>query len=70
MDEALAREMSVELASMVAALNRLGELTMSIADEDERRAYRHTIGQLIVRCDFELIQPIAKIYPHLDPVKG
>lgn len=69
MDEALARKISVELSSMVAAFNRLSELTLSIADENERRGYRRSLGELMVRCDSDLIRPISKAYPHLDPIK-
>jgi hypothetical protein len=70
MDETLAREISVELSSMVAAFNRLSELTLSIADENERRNYRKSLGELMARCDHDLIRPISKAYPHLDPIKG
>ncbi|MEQ1819428.1 MAG: hypothetical protein ABL871_12535 [Terricaulis sp.] len=69
MDEALARKISVELSSMVAAFNRLSDLTLSIADENERRGYRRSLGELMARCDNDLIQPISRAYPHLDPIK-
>lgn len=69
MDEPLARQISVELSSMVAAFNRLSALTLSIADENERRGYRRSLGELMARCDHDLIRPIAKAYPHLDPIK-
>ncbi|MEZ5971506.1 MAG: hypothetical protein R3C31_06885 [Hyphomonadaceae bacterium] len=69
MDEPLARQISVELSSMIAAFNRLSELTLSIADENERRDYRKSLGELMARCDHGLIRPITKAHPHLDPIK-
>lgn len=69
MDEALARKISAELSSMVAAFNRLSELTLSIADENERLGYRRSLGEFMARFDNDLIRPISKVYPHLDPIK-
>ena len=69
MDETLARAISAELASIVAAFNRLSHLSLSITDEEERRAYRKSLGELMARCDHDLLRPIAKRYPHIDPVR-
>ncbi len=68
MDEALARKISIELSSMVGTFNRLSELTLSITDESERHSYRRSLGELMARCDKDLIRPISQAYPHLDPI--
>ncbi|MEJ0059060.1 MAG: hypothetical protein WDM79_05555 [Terricaulis sp.] len=70
MNEAVARAISAELSLMLAAFNRLTALTQSISDEDERSSYRRSLGELMVRCEQELVRPISKKYPHLDPIKG
>ncbi len=70
MDEGLARELSDELSMIVSSFNRLSELTLSIPDEDERRSYRQSLGELMAHCDHQLIRPIAIKYPHLDPIRA
>ncbi len=69
MDEALARALAADLSTIVSSFNRLSELTLQIADEGERHSYRKSLGELMARCDHELIRPIAQKYPHLDPIK-
>lgn len=69
MDETLGRAISNEMAKIVSSLNKLSELTLSITDEGERQSYRRSLGELMARCDDELIRPIAQKFPHLDPIK-
>ena len=69
MPEELARKIAGELAVMNGSLNRLSELMQSIPDETERRAYRLSLAELMSRSDSNLARPIARAYPHLDPIK-
>ncbi|MDZ4693097.1 hypothetical protein [Terricaulis sp.] len=70
MDETTAAKLSGELKKIVEGFNLLSELSMSIPDEAERIRFRRALGQLMVVADTDLIRPIARQYPHLDPVES
>lgn len=66
MDEQTAARLAAELKSMAGHFNELSKLSMSIADEVERRQFRAALGRLMASADCVLIRPIARQYPHLD----
>jgi len=69
MDETTAAKLSGELKRLVEGFNLLSELSMSIPDETERTTFRSALGRLMVVADTDLIRPIVRQYPHLDPVE-
>jgi hypothetical protein len=68
MDEDVARQLLEELAKFGDVWNRLAELSMNIADEDDRIAFRHALGQLLGDCDCNLIRPIERRFPQLEGI--
>jgi hypothetical protein len=69
MDRAVAEDLIRLAKAFDASLNAATEATARIADHGERRAIRRAIGELIVRADEDLIRPIVRHYPDLDPDK-
>ncbi len=68
MDENVARQLLEELAKFGDVWNRLSELSMNIADEDDRIVFRRALAQLLGDCDHKLIRPIERRFPHLEGI--
>jgi hypothetical protein len=67
MDKEIARKL-VELAiALDRPLNDATELTAQISDLDERKAIRRAIAEITATAYSELLVPILRQYPDLDP---
>jgi hypothetical protein len=57
------------LLALDEPLNKATELTMKIADVEERKAVRRGIAEITTRAYTDLIRPIVQQFPDLDPEK-
>ena len=69
MNRDLAARMVEVAQSMAEPLNRLAALTEQITDEDERRDFRRRLAQIMGDIYPDLLTPIIRQYPDLDPHK-
>jgi hypothetical protein len=69
MDRAVAEELIRLVKALDGSLNAATEATAKIADPEERKAVRRAIAEIIVKADEDLIRPIVRQYPDLDPDK-
>lgn len=69
MDRAVAERLMKALLALDAPLNEAARLTETIADEGEQRAVRRAIGTVVAGIYAELMRPIIRQYPDLDPEK-
>lgn len=70
MDRSLAKQL-IELAlALDAPLNAATELTDQISDTEERTAVRRAIAEITGAAYSELILPIVRQYPDLDPERS
>jgi hypothetical protein len=69
MDRSIAEELMQALLALDGPLNRATELTGKIADADERKAVRRVIAEVTARVYTDVIRPIVRQYPDLDPQK-
>lgn len=69
MDRSIAEQLMKSLLELDAPLNRATELTEKITDPEERKAVRRGIGELTLQAYTDLIRPIVRQYPDLDPEK-
>lgn len=69
MERDLAARMIEVGQSMTEPLNRLAALTEQIAGEDERRDFRRRLAQIMGDIYPDLLIPIIRQYPDLDPHK-
>ena len=69
MNENVARALMADLQVFVACFNRLSATSMQIADDAVRLEFRRNLGQLMVKCDAELIKAITSKFPALDPLQ-
>jgi len=67
MERSVAEELMKALLALDGPLNRATELTGKIADVDERKAARRVIAEITSNLYTELIRPIVRQYPDLDP---
>ena len=67
MERSVAEELMRALLALDGPLNRATELTGKIADLDERKAARRVIAEITSNVYTELIRPIVRQYPDLDP---
>jgi hypothetical protein len=58
------------LLALDGPLNKATELTEKITDSEERKAVRRVIGGITLTAYTELIRPIVRQYPDLDPEKS
>jgi len=70
MERSVAEELMQALLALDRPLNRATELTGKIADVDERKAARRVIAEITSNVYTELIRPIVRQYPDLDPDHG
>jgi len=69
MDRATAEQLMKSLLALDGPLNRATELTEMITDPEERKAMRRSIGELTLQAYTDLIRPIVRQFPDLDPEK-
>jgi hypothetical protein len=65
------RAVAVEIMDIVAAGRELGALdilSLKIADDEERKAFRRTLAQIMALYT-DLVVSVAHQYPDLDPDK-
>jgi len=58
------------LLSLDVPLNEASALTETMADTEERRAVRRALGEITARAYTDLIRPIVRQFPDLDPEKS
>jgi len=58
-----------ELLAMGQPLNSAAQLIDQIASEDERRQFRRGLGEVMNQIYIDLMRPIIRQYPDLDPDK-
>ena len=68
MDETTARALLNELKTITDSCNKLSVLSERIANEDERRAFRRQLGDLMAKVDGEIIRPLEREHPHLEGI--
>ena len=68
MDEAVARRLLEDLRGLCRALNTLGETSMAIDDDAERRNFRKAVGMVMADVDGNLIRPLERTFPHLEGI--
>lgn len=69
MDKKIAELLMKDLLALSEPLNSATTLTDQISNKDEQAALRRGIGELMGRIYTDLIIPIIKQYPDLDPDK-
>lgn len=69
MEKAIAVKMRVAHDALGDDLSKMGELTLEIADEAERLRYRTVIGRMMGDLWVEILAPIVREHPELDPDK-
>jgi hypothetical protein len=52
-----------------APLNEAAALIATLPDQEEQKRLRRPLGQVMQSVWIELMQPIVREYPHLDPDK-
>jgi hypothetical protein len=63
----LARELMAECLELGAAANRAAEVAMRLSDQKEREAVLRSIGSINDLVYMDLMRPIIKEHPELDP---
>ena len=69
MDRAVAEEMIRLVKALDGSLNAATAVTAKIADPEERKAIRRAIAEIILKADEDLIRPMVRQHPDLDPDK-
>ncbi len=69
MERDLAVRMIEVVQTVTEPLNRLAALTEQIVAEDERRDFRRRLAQIMGDIYPDLLTPILRQYPDLDPYK-
>ena len=69
MDKQLAEQLMKKLHSLSVPFNDAAELIEQIPDEDEKKRFRRGLGELMGRAYTDLMIPILRQYPDLDPDK-
>ena len=69
MDKHLAEQLMKKLHSLDEPINDACELVEQIADEHEMRRFRKGLGELMGHIYTDLMIPILRQYPDLDPDK-
>lgn len=70
MDRSLAKQLIDLALALDAPLNTATELTDQIPDTEERKAVRRAIAEITGTAYSELILPIVRQYPDLDPERS
>jgi len=69
MERAIAEDLMKILLSLDAPLNLATELTKRISDVEERKLIRRGLGEIGGHIFTEIMLPIIRQYPDLDPTK-
>ena len=69
MDKKTAKELIETFVGLDASFSKASELTRNIEDKDEQIKFRQSLGEIIGDIYTELIIPIIRQYPELDPEK-
>jgi Protein of unknown function len=69
MEKALAIKMIQAALSMGEHLNRLGDLSFCISNEVEQREFRKSLGEVMGILYGDIMMPIIREYPDLNPDK-
>ena len=67
MNREIAETLMSQLLAMSDPLNRATELSQKIVEKDEREQFRKGIGEIMNIIYLQLMNPIIKQYPDLDP---
>ena len=67
MNREIAETLMNQLLAMSDPLNRATELSQKIVEKDEREQFRKGIGEIMNIIYLQLMNPIIKQYPDLDP---
>jgi hypothetical protein len=67
MERELARIVMDKAMSIEKILEEITEALFKISDEDEQKSLRRAIGSMGIIIAREIIRPIAREYPELDP---
>ena len=69
MDRIIAEKLMEQYHRLNDPLNQATEIISTISDKDEQKRLRRPIGEMMVSLWTDLMSPIAKEYPDLDPDK-
>ena len=69
MDKTTATELMKRVIDLDPPLNAAAGVIEGIADEEERKQFRRAIAEIAGRVYIDLIMPIEKQYPDLNPDK-
>jgi hypothetical protein len=69
MERQIAEELIAEVRTIVDSLNRMSSTTMKISEANERSSLRETLARFMVNLDAQLVRPITRVHPDLDPVE-
>lgn len=67
MDRGVAEQLMKELLALTAPLNAATSLTSQITSKEEQTVIRRGLGELMNTIYADLMRPIIKQYPDLDP---
>ena len=69
MDRQTAERLMEEMRKLSDVFNNLTEITLTMSD-DQARSMRRTVVDTIFKGYSEIIDPIVRAYPELDPDRG
>lgn len=67
MDKARAKLILDQIKSMDGSFGKLSEFVHGISNEEERKSYAKQLGDIMGRMYTEIMIPIIRQYPDLDP---
>lgn len=70
MDRQTAEDLMAALVELDGPFSKAAEVTLRIEDREERVKIREGLGGVIGRVYTEVMMPILKQYPDLDPDRG
>lgn len=65
--ERIIKTLQAMTQAMTPAFNELDALSHRITDQEERRAYRRKLAELLSLVGYDLLMPVVKQFPDLDP---
>ena len=69
MDRDTAERIVKAIEDLTPGLNTFDALSEQITDQEERREFRRKLGSIMTLAGFDLLIPIVKQFPDLDPDK-
>jgi hypothetical protein len=70
MDRTVAEKLMKDLMALTNPLNSATQATTQITDKEEQASFRRAIGEIMNSVYTDLMRPIVKQYPDLDPDRG